>query len=53
MCGWSNPTNGDTLTKEDKDIIRKLPKGGMILISDIIIEKEGIRRLMSPIEIRK
>ena len=54
MCEmWSYTTNGDILTKEDKDIIRKLPKGGMILISDIIIEKEGIRRLMSPIDIRK
>lgn len=51
MCGMgSNTTNGDTL---DKDIIRKLPKGYTIFISDIIIEKEGIRRLMSPIEIRK
>ena len=51
MCGWSSDTtNGDTL---DKDIIRKLPKGYTIFITDIIIEKEGIRRLMSPIEIRK
>ncbi|MEE1177458.1 MAG: hypothetical protein U0K71_10675 [Paludibacteraceae bacterium] len=51
MCGmWSNTTNGDTL---DKDIIRKLPKGHTMFISDIIIEKEGIRRMMSPIEIRK
>lgn len=51
MCGMgSNTTNGDTL---DKDIIRNLPKGHTMFISDIIIEKEGIRRMMSPIEIRK
>ena len=53
MCGWSNTTNGDTLTERQKNIIRNLPKGHSTYISDIIIEKEGIRCQISPIEIRK
>ena len=54
MCEMgSNTTNGDTLTKREKNIIRNLHKGGMIFLDDIIIEKEGIRRQIFPIEIRK
>lgn len=54
MCEMgSNTTNGDTLTKREKNIIRNLHKGGMIFLDDIIIEKEGIRRQISPIEISK
>lgn len=51
MCGMgSNTTNGDTL---DKDIIRKLPKGYSMLITDIIIETKGRKSYMAPFEIRK
>ena len=54
MCEMgSNTTNGDTLTKREKNIIRNLPKGHSTYISDIIIEKEGIRRQIFPIEISK
>ena len=54
MCEMgSNTTNGDTLTKREKNIIRDLPKGHATYISDIIIEIKGEKRQAGPIEIRK
>lgn len=53
MCGWSNTTNGDTLTERQKNIIRNLPKGHFTYISDIIIETKGSKSYISPIEIHK
>lgn len=54
MCEMgSNTTNGDTLTKREKNIIRNLHKGHSTYISDIIIETKGRKGCIAPIEIRK
>ncbi len=47
------PSDGDTLTEKEKSVIRELPKGKFIYISDIIAEQNGKKYNKSPIEIRK
>lgn len=53
MCEMMMPSDGDTLTEKEKSVIRELPKGNFIYISDIIAEQNGRKYNKSPIEIRK
>ncbi|MEE1062550.1 MAG: hypothetical protein UH071_02700 [Paludibacteraceae bacterium] len=53
MCEMMMPSDGDTLTEKEKSVIRELPKGKFIYISDIIAEQNGRKYNKSPIEIRK
>lgn len=53
MCEMMMPSDGDTLTEKEKSLIRELPKGKFIYISDIIIEIKGEKRQAGPIEIYK